>query len=109
MANLIEWILEEADGKPILGVVIGPMGWGDYGHENVPQYDKQQHGKLLSWEQAQPLLRYEFHNGYGAPGCNAIYAWTEDYVIAISQYDGSTSAFRVPRNPIDCMPQMPGG
>ena len=109
MANLVKWIEELAEGEPILGVIIGEMGWGDYGSEDVAQYAQQPKGKLLTWEEAKPLLDYEFNDGYGAPGCNAIYAWTKDFVIAISQYDGSTSPFRVPRNPQDCTPEMPGG
>lgn len=109
MANLVQWIEEQAEGKPILGVSIGEMGWGDYGKDDCPQYDKQPKGKLLSWPEARPLLDYEFSSGFGAPKCNAIYAWTEDYVIAVSQYDGATSPFRVPRNPQDCTPEMPGG
>lgn len=109
MANLVEWIEKLAEGKPILGVVIGEMGWGDYGSEDCPHYAAQPRNKLIPWEQAKLLLDYEFSDGYGAPKCNAIFAWTEEYVIAISQYDGSTSPFRIPRNPCDCEAEMPGG
>ncbi len=109
MANLAEWIEEEAAGEPIEGVVIGEMGWGDYGSESVSIYASQPRGKLLDWKTARPLLDYEFDAGFGAPGCNAICVWTPSKVIGISQYDGATSPFSMPRNPADHMPEMPGG
>ena len=108
MSSLVEWI-EEATSEPVLAVVIGEMGWGDYGSENVPNYNKQPRGRILSWEEAKPWLSYEFNSGYGAPGCNSIYAWTENWVLFVSQYDGATQLERIPRNPTNCMPEMPGG
>lgn len=109
MANLKQWILDEANGHPIIAVVIGEMGWGNYGSAGVPNYDQQPRGTVLTWDEAAPLLDYNFDSGYGAPGCNAIYAWTDVAVIAISQYDGSTGPYSVPRNPTACMPNMVGG
>jgi hypothetical protein len=109
MSNLVAWIEEMANGAKIEGVVIGEMGWGDYGSDGVPNYEKQPKGKLLSWDEARPLLDYEFHAGFGAPSCNAVCAWTKYRVIGISQYDGSTAPFWMPRNPVDYMPEMQGG
>ncbi len=109
MSNLIDWIKEECNENDIEGVVIGQMGWGEYNKEIVPGFEKIPFGKLISYETAKPLLNYEFDSGYGAPECNAIYVWTKDKVLFISQYDGATSMESVPRNPIDCMPTMPGG
>ena len=102
-------ILEVANAEPIEGIVIGKMGWSDYGKECVPQYDQQPKGKLLTWQEAEPLLTYDYDNGYGAPGCNSICAWTKSRVIFVTQYDGSTSINWMPRNPGDHMPKMPGG
>ncbi|MFA5808728.1 MAG: hypothetical protein WC935_00140 [Thermoleophilia bacterium] len=109
MDNLKAWMLEAADEEPILAVVIGEMGWGDYGSDAVPQYQEQRRGEVLSWDEAAPMIDYEFRSGYGAPRCNAIVAWTASKVISISQYDGSTSVFTLPRNPTAHMPGMPGG
>jgi len=114
MANLKQWILEAAAEEEIEAVVIGEMGWGDYGSEGVKCYNKQPQGKVLTWEKAVPFLDYEFDDsygapdGYGAPGCNAIYVWTKTKVIGIFQYDGATGTHQIPRNPIECMPDMPG-
>lgn len=49
MANLKEWMLECAGEEPITAVVIGKMGWGDYGSEGVPGYKGIPTGIVLSW------------------------------------------------------------
>jgi len=107
--NFKEEILEEVAGEEIVGVVIGEMGWGDFNKKNVPLYDSQPKGKVLSWEKAAPFLDYPHDPGYGAPECNSVYVWTETRVLYVVQYDGSTSIHSIPRNPVDIMPEMPGG
>ncbi len=109
MSNLVQWIEDEANGEAIEGVVIGSMGWGNYNKEKIPRYDSIPKGVVLPWEEAKKWINYEFSSGYGAPQCNAIYAWTQSCVIFIVQYDGSTSPYSVPRHPTACMPGMPGG
>lgn len=107
--NLKRWIEEATDGEPIEAVVIGEMGWGDYASESVPNYNTHIRGKVLTWEQAAPMLDYDFDTGFGAPECEAIYAWTASRILLISQYDGATHPHVIPRHPVDCMPIMPGG
>ena len=116
MAILRDWILAQADEEPVEGVVLGRMGWarGDDPKEdyNAPEdgvYPSTPFNKLLSWEDAQPFILYKFDSGYGAPGCGAVTAWTSSWVIGVSTYDGSTSPFRLPRNPLEHEPEMPGG
>lgn len=118
MANLVEWIETLANGEPIIGVVIGRTGWAseydedetnDYGSDKIPAYSSQKHNVLVTWEEAKPMLNYEFDSGYGSPGCNAITVWTTNWIIAVSQYDGATAPFRLPRNPVNHIPCMPGG
>lgn len=36
--TLKAWIEEMAEGEAVIAVVIGEMGWGDYGSEDVPGY-----------------------------------------------------------------------
>ena len=109
MANLVDWILHAANGEPVQAVVIGEMGWGDYGSHAVPGYEDMPKGKVLAWEEAKRWLSYEFYAGYGAPSCQAIYAWTKGRVIYTWQYDGSTHIGWAPRNPEERMPVMVGG
>lgn len=101
-------ILEAAQGQPIAAIVVGEMGWPDYNDKGKPKY-KDIVGKLVSWERAAPVLDYEYDSGFGAPDCHAITAWTKDWVLFVSQYDGSTNINRVPRNPCSHLPRMPGG
>lgn len=108
--TLENWILSVANGEEIEAIVIGEMGWGrDYTSEKVPGYNNHPRDKVLKWSEAVEYLKYEFDCGFGAPGCEAIYAWTKSWVIFISQYDGATGVCSIPRNPCDCKPEMPGG
>lgn len=83
MANLKQWIEDEAGGEAVEAVVIGEMGWGEFGAECVPGYKEIPKGKVLAWAQAGPLLDYEFDSGFGAPGCNAVYVWTASKVMFV--------------------------
>ena len=116
MGNLALWIALEAEGEEILGVVIGEFGWSDgwgkqgYEEEKCPkQIPWEKRGIVLPWGEARELLDYEFYNGYGAPECHAVYAWTKTKVIFVGTYDGKTWIESVPRNPTECHPHMVGG
>lgn len=101
-------IKEYIAGAVIEAVVIGEFGWGGYkdDKERIPH---NQYGKVLTWDDARPLLDYKYEGGFGAPDCHAVAVYTKDHVFMVSQYDGSTNFFKVERNPIDHMPEMPGG
>ena len=102
-------IRRAAWGERIEGIVIGNMGWrDDYNAEGKPPY-KHLIGKLITWEEAKPILDYYYDTGYGAPDCQAIYAWTPTKVILVIQHDGATSVVSVPRNPKAVIPEMFGG
>jgi hypothetical protein len=104
MPNLKNGLLEKAGDEPIEAVVIGEMN--KYAKHTLKSYDTQPRGKVLSWNEAVSYIDYEFNNGYGAPRCNAIYAWTKTKVICTQEYEGIVSLFVVPRHPIDCFPEM---
>ena len=101
MPTLRDWVEEEAGGEHIEAVVIGLR----YGYGPIDWEDPTR-GKVLTWRKAGPILE-----SYDFPGslCDPIYAWTKSWVIAVSQYDGDETPFRIPRNPADCQPIMPGG
>jgi len=98
------------EGESVEGIVFGEYGWGGYGEEENHKVQKKNQGKLMTLAEAEPLMHgWTFYGGYGAPECNAIYAWTNKRVIWVTQYDGSTTLNSAPRHPIDCDPSMPGG
>lgn len=109
-------IREEAADEPIEAIVIGAFGWGTmsdepgtaYG-ESAIQRQPPKRGIVLSWEEAEPMLDYGYDTGYGAPQCDAIYAYTAKRIIFVSTYDGSTSIQSLPRNPEPSEPEMFGG
>ncbi len=116
MSNFAQHIEETAGDEAIEAIVIGPFGWGSdmddtdaYGEERVERKAKPKRGVVLTWAEARPMLDYEYSTGYGAPECDAIWAWTPSRVLFVSQYDGATGLESMPRNPVDGKPDMPGG
>ncbi len=92
--------------EKIEGVVFGDYGWSSE-HESVPQ---EKRGTLLTEKQASTLMKdWSINGDYGSPDCYATYIWTNKRVIWVTQYDGATGLNSAPRNPTDCMPDMPGG
>lgn len=55
------------------------------------------------------VLDHEFKSGYGRTEVPPVFAWSKSHVFMISQYDGSTRWFAVPRFPRKDEPFMPGG
>lgn len=109
------------DGGTVESLVFGAWGWG-YGPADGGEWEPdssepmpiaiplRMRGKLLALSQAEPLMRsWQFSGGYGGPDCYATYIWTDRRIIWVTQYDGSTGLDSAPRNPIECIPDMPGG
>jgi hypothetical protein len=92
-----------------VAIVIGPFGPGsDYGLERITRSVPVRVGELLTFEQARPMLDYEFDRGFGQPQCDAIFAWTEHKVLFVYECDGSTQVVAIPRNPTPGEVGMPG-
>jgi hypothetical protein len=110
-------LLEIAGTDVITDVIIGPYGWddiddvgdADWLDSGRPRIAREMLGRPLSLDIVRPLLDFEWDRGYGSPSCYALYAYSDSYIYFVSQYDGSTTLNRVPRNPIECIPHMPGG
>lgn len=56
----------------------------------------------VNWNEVKDYLDYEYDDGFGGTGCDAIYAWTENFFVGVSEYDGATGLDAYPRNPINC-------
>jgi hypothetical protein len=113
MSNLKQWILRAADGESIEAIVIGKPNQATALPTKVDvtwaRQDDSKYNKVLSWQEAEPLIDYPFDSSYGLPRCHAVTAWTKSRVIFVSQYNGATSIEYAPRNPVNHMPAMPGG
>lgn len=113
---------ELQEGEVVEAIVFGAWGWGSLPHDDnaaptlgydepdPPPVPFEQRKRILTLEEARPFMKgWSFHGGYGAPTCYAAYIWTNHRVIWVTQYDGSTSLSSMPRNPLVCQPDMPGG
>jgi len=104
MAKLIDWIQEETD-EEIIAVIFGDdyRTWAP-----IPEYPPA--GVVMTLEEAMPWLEREFDDGFGAPECPPMAAYTDNWIVSVSQYDGRTNQFVISRNPINGIkPCMPGG
>ena len=116
-------LLAEAGGEPIVYVVIGesdPFGRGAVqvfdGQFVVGLYDGDvryvpglaRKGEMLTWDEAQPLLDYDYDTGCGLRDCHAVYAWTATRVLFVVEYDGATWISSAPRNPTGGIPRTYG-
>lgn len=97
-----------ADGEPIETIVIGVHGWEGYKKDGDARAAPVRHGVRLSWDEARPMLDYDYNGGFGAPDCHAIWAWTPSRVLFVHEYDGSTGVVWVPRSPQDGSPGLSG-
>lgn len=108
-------------GEVIEAIVFGPWGWGSeprdgegwepgYGEPSPPPVPFDKRGFILTEAEAEPFMQsWSFYGGYGAPDCYATYIWTNQRVIWVTQYDGATGLSSAPRNPVESIPDMPGG
>lgn len=110
------------ENEKVETIIFGSFGWGGipdknegwemgYGEDllNKP-IPFELRGKILSLEEAKEYMQcWSFDGGYGSPDCYSVYVWTNQRVFFVSEYDGSTCLMNVPRNPIECFPQMAGG
>ena len=91
-------------------IVFGSWGWDGYGEpENKPVPEEKQ-GVVLTLEEAEPMMQtWSFYGGYGAPECYAVNVWTNQRILWVTEYDGSTCLDSATRNPKEGKPYMPGG
>ena len=112
MSKLIDWINQLRDNEEIEAIQIGDFGWGG-GYKSTNELEdltEKYKGKIVTENEISFLLNREFDDWYGRPECNAILVYTKNWIISVSQYDGSTNPFAIPRNPKEgFIPYMPGG
>ena len=110
MKNAYEELLSELqEGEVVEAVVFGEYeGYEEDVKFSLVPIDRR--NKVLSFGEAKQYMKgWSFKNGFGEPNCYAVYIWTNYRVFWVTQYDGSTELNSMPRNPIDCVPGMPGG
>ena len=89
-------LLRLSGGEPIKAILMKrPSLW----------YDRETHSRFYKGAKevssALTILDFEFDDGYGSENGCILYAWTRNYVIIKSTYDGSEAYHAIPRNPAD--------
>lgn len=110
-----------SDDEKVEAIVFGPWGWGSspgegrewtsgHGEPDPPAVPFCERGKVLTLDEAAPYMEgWEFFGRSDAPYCYATYVWTSERVLWVTQCDGATCLDSAPRNPVEVMPDMPGG
>lgn len=104
------------DGEVLEAVVFGAFGGRDlddddaYGEDLIPDpIPKSLRTVVLPPLEARVYMQcWSIRGGLGAPECYAFYAWSDLRVFWVTKYDGVTWLSSAPRNPISCVPAMPG-
>lgn len=103
-------LLEHLEPEEVIeSICFGEFGWGGFmmPENSIPE---SKIGVLLSPTEARDLMRgWSFNGGFGSPRCFAAYIWTDRNVFHVTEYDGATTLFGIPRNPVACLPEMSGG
>lgn len=109
------------EGEEVEAIVFGAWGWGQdpepgkswesgYAEPEPPPVPYDKRGVVLTMAEAEPMMQsWDFYGGFGAPECYAVNVWTNQRVIWVTQYDGSTTLSSAMRHPVAYFPDMPGG
>lgn len=96
-------LVDALHGEVPEAVVFGPWGWGGYPRKDDVYVPDEDRGEVLAASVARPYLEegWSFRGGYRAADSYAVFAWSENYVAFVSEYDGSTRLRVIPRDPSD--------
>jgi len=89
-------ILKATKGEKICAIVILESSGTEGDH--LPTLPGLAYNKLMSWEEAQPYLTYQYEDGQSW-SCHPVVVWTKTRIIFTIEYDSFLSLHVVPRNP----------
>ena len=89
-----ELISELQEGEVVEAIVFGDWGEGKH-NEHYPFVPVEQRGKILTLEEAKPFMEgwvdWNFRNRkWGKIRAYAAYIWTNQRIIWITQYEGTS-------------------
>lgn len=108
MSTIAGWVTDDLNGEPVEAVVIGRHYNDPYRESGTSAFNGAPIGKVMSWAEAEPFLKYEFDSGYGGADCHPVFVWTPTRVLFVTEYDGATGLSSVPRHPVACQPSFGG-
>lgn len=114
VGNIANYIrdFEDSIHETVNAVVIGYEIW--YGKAEYPEnytlLNETNTRKVIGRDEALCVLDVDYEAGYGGTDCPPVYAYTDNWIMVIHEYDGSTRWGCIERNPIDdCNPIFMGG
>ena len=97
------------DGERIDAVVIGFFS-PDYTADEKYLPGNNRAGEVLEWEEARPLLNYDYSTSYGYVECHPVYVYSRTRVAVVACYDGEAWLKSIPRYPLAGeLPEYAGG
>lgn len=102
--NLAEAFEKEA-GEPILFAVVGEHSNDPNKYRCAPAPETR---VVRPWAEARPLIDYRYDDDFGGEDCHPVTAWSENWVLWVQAYDGSTTVCKLPRNPASHQPSFFG-
>ena len=103
LGDIQETMREQCDSEPIESVVVAKFD--SYYEENFKSIPDKFTGKPVCFGDVRHYFDYEYDDGFGGAESHAIYLYTKNFIVFVSEYDGSTSVSCIPRNPIECTPR----
>lgn len=92
---------EAEAGEPVFAIVVGRHDHADWRAEPAANENV-----VLSREDGMALLDQDYDNGYGGADCRPFYAYSQNRIYFVSEYDGSTGLGWMPRHPVDGKPSF---
>jgi hypothetical protein len=93
---------EAEAGELVFAIVVGRHDRDAYYHKSPTAYENV----VLSREDGLALLDQDYDNGYGGADCRPFYAYSQNRIYFVSEYDGATGLGWMPRHPVDCKPSF---
>ena len=102
-ATLYDWIkIEEKElNESVIAISIGESNGPVYFGDSPSIFQDNLIGIDSANDEIMKLLKDEFETGYGSAYSHPYTAWTTNYVIFPTEYDGADGIAHVRRNPVN--------
>jgi hypothetical protein len=97
--------IEKLIGEEIEVIVI-PECEGDLKNPAWHWFGKGMGSVLMDREEAISSLKgRSFRGGFGIESAPPMTAWSKNFVVYVHEYDGATGLMKLPRNPVNYVPE----
>jgi hypothetical protein len=97
--RLLDWIRENSDGEDVEAVIFGEPESFWLLEEAFKKLLPGKTGRVLSLQDARPILEVRFTPNFGGPNVPSMAVYTKSWIIFVAEYDGMVRPERVARRP----------